>query len=60
MTGKQFRAWRKRMRLKLQEAADQLGVSRATISRWENEPELPRYVERACAAISLNLPEVKG
>jgi DNA-binding transcriptional regulator YiaG len=60
MTGKQFRAWRKRMRLTIKETAQQLGVSVATVSRWDNEAHLPRMVGLACAAISLNIPEAEG
>lgn len=60
MTGKQLKAWRKRMRLKVYEAAAALDVSRATYTRWEAAPTLPRHVGLACQAISLNLPPAEG
>lgn len=61
MTGKQFRAWRKRMRKTIVETATEFGVSKATISRWEADPgELSRWVGLTCAAISLNLPPAEG
>lgn len=61
MTGKQLRTWRKRMRLKVYEAADRLGVSRATYTRWEADPTpLPKYVGLACSAISMNLPPAEA
>lgn len=61
MTGKHLRAWRKRMKLTVKEAAEQLGVSPATFSRWAaTDQVLPRYVGLACAAVSLNLPPSEG
>lgn len=60
MTGKQFRAWRKRMRLTIKEVSQKLGVSPATVSRWDGEAELPDMVAFACAAISMNLPKSEG
>jgi transcriptional regulator with XRE-family HTH domain len=48
------------MRLTIKETAQQLGVSVATVSRWDNEAHLPRMVGLACAAISLNIPEAEG
>jgi transcriptional regulator with XRE-family HTH domain len=48
------------MRLTIKETAEQLGVSVATVSRWDNEAQLPRMVGLACAAISLNIPEAEG
>lgn len=61
MTGQQLRAWRKRMRLTIKEASVEFGVSTATLSRWEaSKVDLPRYVGRCAAAISLNIPEATG
>lgn len=61
MNGRQLRAWRTRMRLKVYEAAERMGVSRATYTRWEaSADDLPRHVALACQAISLNLPEAEG
>jgi transcriptional regulator with XRE-family HTH domain len=48
------------MRLTIKETAQRLGVSDATVSRWDNEAQLPRMVGLACTAISLNLPEAEG
>lgn len=61
MTGKQFRAWRKRMRLTVREVGEAFGVSRATVTRWEADADaLPRYVGLTCAAVSLNLSPLEG
>lgn len=60
MTGAQFRTWRKRMKISITGAARLLGVSKATISRWDTIDELPAYVGLACAAISMGIPEVRG
>lgn len=60
MTGRQLRAWRQRMKLKINEAADRVGVSPDTWGRWEAKAEVPRLVALACAAISFGLPPVEG
>ncbi len=52
-------AWRKRMRLKVKEAAEALGVAVATYNRWEREGADKRTA-LACAAISHGIPEIRG
>lgn len=51
-------AWRKSRGLTQPEAAELLGWSRASIMRYEANPEshVPRYIALACAAIVYGLP----
>lgn len=60
MTGEGLKRWRKRMRLKVSEAAEALGVSVDTYARYERKPEVDRCVALACAAISFGLPPAIG
>lgn len=60
MTGAQLKAWRLRMRLKIGEAAEALGVSTDTYSRLERRSEVDKRTALACAAISHGLPPAKG
>jgi len=47
-----FKAWRVRLRLTQQQAADELNRSRMSISRYEKgEEPIPREIELACAAL---------
>jgi DNA-binding XRE family transcriptional regulator len=65
MTSEDFREWRARMRLTQFEAAQCLGLSRATIQSYERgsrqgpqgeEPaEIPKAVRLACAALQLGI-----
>ncbi len=49
MRTSEFLAWRKSLRLTQQSAANELGVSRATIQNWEKEvTSIPRMVQLAC------------
>lgn len=56
-TGADFLAWRKARGLTQPEAADLLGWSRASVLRYEADPEslVPRYIALACAAIDAGL-----
>jgi predicted transcriptional regulator len=60
MTGEQLKAWRVRMRLRVGEAAEAIGVSRDTYRRMEQRDSLPKHFGLACAAISHGLPPAKG
>jgi len=66
MNNEQFKAWRKKMNLTQQQAADRLGLYRMTIVNYErgtrlengNEVTIPRTVALACAAIEAGLKPV--
>lgn len=60
MTGDDMKAWRQRMRLKVGEAAEALGVSADTYARLERRASVDRRTALACAAISHGLPPAKG
>lgn len=60
MTGDDLKSWRLRMRLKVREAADALGVSNDTYARLERRDEVDKRTALACAAISHGLPPAKG
>lgn len=60
MTGSELKAWRLRMKLKVGEAAERLGVSPDTYGRWERKADVGRLVALACAAISYGLPPARG
>ena len=47
MTGDQFAQLRFELNWSQQEVADQLGVTRFTVSRWERQEEVPRVAELA-------------
>lgn len=56
MTGRDFKAWRKRLGLTQQEAADALGVCRKTIQNYENSKKpLKAHIPLACDAITQRL-----
>lgn len=68
MTPEQFRAWRKAQGFTLENAAEALGLARATLQLYERgrrfetddqgdaaEVEIPRHVALACAAIAAGL-----
>jgi transcriptional regulator with XRE-family HTH domain len=59
MTGSQLKAWRVRMRLRVMDAADRLGVSRDTYGRLERQTRVPRYIQLACAALAYGLPPME-
>ena len=49
MDGPALKMWRKQLRYTQEEAAKQLGVSRATIQNWEHEvTPLPGAIDFAC------------
>ncbi|HYA06755.1 MAG TPA: helix-turn-helix domain-containing protein [Xanthobacteraceae bacterium] len=52
MTGADFAAWRKHLRLSLSEAAELLGVGRRTIISYLKKDRLPPVVAIACRAIA--------
>ena len=47
MTGDQFAQLRAELSWSQQEVADQLGVTRFTVSRWEGQDLVPRVAELA-------------
>ena len=47
MTGDQFARLRAELSWSQQEVADQLGVTRFTVSRWEGQDLVPRVAELA-------------
>jgi Helix-turn-helix. len=59
MTGSQLKAWRLRMRLKVRDAAERLGVSVDTYGRLERRTRVPRYIQLACAAVAYGLPPME-
>lgn len=68
MSPENFKAWRKHMSLSQRAAADELGVTLATLQSWErgknwstDKPvEIDRRTALACAALSAGLDEWKG
>ncbi len=58
VTSQTLIAWRQQLHLSKVAAAWALGVSRASIARWERgEYPVPRHIALACAAIALGIPE---
>jgi transcriptional regulator with XRE-family HTH domain len=56
-----FKAWRKRMRLRQQGAAEALGVSRSSVQLYEmGRQPIPRPVELACAALARGVTKYDG
>ena len=58
--GKNIQYLRKINKLKQDQLAEKMGVSRQTISRWESDevtPELPKLVEM-CSLFSCNMDEL--
>jgi DNA-binding transcriptional regulator YiaG len=55
MTGDQFAQLRFELCWTQQEVADQLGVTRFTVSRWEQQEEVPRVVELALRYLARDL-----
>lgn len=54
MTSEDLKAWRKRLKLSLKQAAEELGCSKTTIIKYERDGEIPRYFALACMAIALD------
>jgi len=55
MTGDQFAQLRFELSWTQQEVADQLGVTRFTVSRWEGQEEVPRMAELALRYLARDL-----
>ena len=55
MTGDQFAQLRFELSWTQQEVADQLGVTRFTVSRWEGQEEVPRMAELALRYLAQDL-----
>ena len=55
MTGDQFAQLRFELNWSLQEVAEQLGVTRFTVSRWERQGEVPRVAELALRYLARDL-----
>jgi transcriptional regulator with XRE-family HTH domain len=55
MTGDQFAQLRFELNWSQQEVADQLGVTRFTVSRWERQEEVPRVAELALRYLAQDL-----
>ena len=62
MTHEDFKNWRKKMGLTQQQAADVLGLSKATIENYDKGRPvvIPRVVALACAAIEHKLEPFGG
>lgn len=60
MTPEDLIAWRKRMNLTQEAAAEKLGCGRRSLQQWE-DPErpqpIPKYIGLACAALALGIVE---
>lgn len=53
MTGEEFITWRKSLHLTRIEAAAQLGMSRNSVTAYENDAsKIPNYIALACAALA--------
>jgi DNA-binding transcriptional regulator YiaG len=65
MTPADFRAWRARLDLTQQQAADLLGIHRNTVALYEEgrrrdrdaQVKIPKVVERACRDVERELAE---
>jgi len=64
MTPRDFRAWRRKMGLTQEQAAELLGMGRTAVSQYDTGKRrapaevietVPRYIALACAAISHGL-----
>ena len=55
MTGDQFAQLRFELNWTQQEVADQLGVTRFTVCRWERQEEVPRVAELALRYLAQDL-----
>jgi transcriptional regulator with XRE-family HTH domain len=62
MTGDDIKAWRKRLHLTQQQAADAIGCSNTALKNWERDGsrELPKWVAMAAGAVAYNLPPYPG
>lgn len=59
MTPADFIAWRERLHLNRVEAASALGMSRNTVTAYEQgRVSIPHYVALACAAVAHGLPAI--
>lgn len=58
MTPEQFKAWRKRLDLTQQGAADAIGISRRMVQAYEADKQpIPKPVALACTALALGLKD---
>ncbi len=53
MSPKEFQNWRARLRITQAEAALRLGSAKRSIATWESSGPIPRTVELACKALSI-------
>jgi len=66
MTPKQFRDWRRGLRLKQKDAADHLGLKKRVIQYYEKGErngkavEIPKYIRLACFALSRRVVDYDG
>jgi transcriptional regulator with XRE-family HTH domain len=51
-TPEEFRLWREKLKLSLDEAADTLGLSRRTMYNYERSGPIPKTVALACVAVA--------
>ena len=59
MTPEDFKAWRERLDMTQQEAADAIGVTKRSVQMWEaGDRPIGRTVALACAAINAGLTPV--
>ena len=58
MTPGEFKAWRTRLGLKQNKAAEMLGLHRRSIHDYEGaKREIPKAISLACAAIAMGITE---
>jgi transcriptional regulator with XRE-family HTH domain len=66
LTPRQFKRWRKAMRLHQRQAADQLGLKKRVIQYYERgrrdgkKIEIPKTVELACYALTMGVDTYDG
>lgn len=56
MTPAEFTAWKTQMGLSIPAAANALGISESSVSRYlSGSHAIPRYIELACAALAVGV-----
>jgi transcriptional regulator with XRE-family HTH domain len=59
MTADNLKAWRKRLNLSLDKAADALGCAKGTLISYERGGRIPKYIALACTALAMGLPPME-
>ncbi len=66
MTHKDFRQWRKSLKLSQKDAAEALGLKRRVVQYYEKgerdgeKVEIPKYVRLACYALAQGIRDYRG